>query len=67
MPPLECAGVLTGAAGWMLLVLTQLSLDSFHVLDKDSLSSYGVHQACLGASTGRNKTWVLAYNRQRQK
>lgn len=59
-----CASVLTGATGWGLLVLPWLSLESFHVLDRHSLSIYCIHQADLGATAGKSKIWVLAYSGQ---
>lgn len=58
-----CTGVPAGATGWRLLVLPWLSLDLFHAFDGHSVGIYRVHQACAGITTGKSKTWVLAYNR----
>ena len=57
-----CTGVPAGATGWRLHVLPWLSLDLFHAFDRHSLGIYRVHQACVGTTTGKSKTWVLAHN-----
>lgn len=57
-----CTEVPAGATGWRLLVLPWLSLDLFHAFDRHSVGIYRVHQACVGTTIGKSKTWVLTHN-----